>query len=290
MMKSNSKSNMHRLAVLLVVPALACFLWAFAEPEYHYITGDAGDNSAEMLVTLPDSILYFLDDEEVTKTEVDKADPETFFSVNVYKEGFGLPIKDSEKRGVILIYTKEYKEKQKKAEGGEADILPLDKKITFAATQVKDRATGKIKVSSAEYPLVFIDGKEVTAEYYLNEFDQSTERGSNIIVPKVAQRVYGDKAKYGILIITTEKNMGRDKDLPPTIGKIEAVTATNNIQGGSISKDVLFIIDGKVMEKGKFQELSSDDIEKIEIFKDEAAVKLYGEKARNGVVVITKKK
>ncbi|MDB5026288.1 MAG: hypothetical protein JWP78_4043 [Mucilaginibacter sp.] len=52
--------------------------------------------------------------------------------------------------------------------------------------------------------------------------------------------------------------------------------------------DMLFIIDGK--EAKGMKNLSPADIKSISILKDEAAEKRYGEKGRNGVVVITTKK
>jgi TonB-dependent SusC/RagA subfamily outer membrane receptor len=50
----------------------------------------------------------------------------------------------------------------------------------------------------------------------------------------------------------------------------------------------LYIIDGEIMtEKWRQSDISVSDIKSVEILKDEAAIRLYGEKARNGVVFIT---
>ena len=50
----------------------------------------------------------------------------------------------------------------------------------------------------------------------------------------------------------------------------------------------LIIIDGK--ESKGLKTIAPDDIKSITILKDESATKLYGDKAKNGVLIITTKK
>lgn len=51
--------------------------------------------------------------------------------------------------------------------------------------------------------------------------------------------------------------------------------------------DPLVIVDGKEMEMASIREMQTEDIEKIDVIKNETATKLYGVKAINGVVIIT---
>ncbi|WP_051200158.1 M56 family metallopeptidase [Flavobacterium subsaxonicum] len=78
------------------------------------------------------------------------------------------------------------------------------------------------------------------------------------------------KAKSGTATITSFKN--GDKDAAPA--------------------DVLYIIDGIKQKPGSgLSEINPDDIEKIEVRKDtDNIVKLYGEDAKNGVILVTTKK
>ncbi len=55
------------------------------------------------------------------------------------------------------------------------------------------------------------------------------------------------------------------------------------------SNDPLYIVDG-VPYAGNISNLNSDDIETVSILKDAASTALYGNKAANGVVMITTKK
>ncbi|MBT8254336.1 MAG: hypothetical protein HKO90_07295 [Flavobacteriaceae bacterium] len=59
------------------------------------------------------------------------------------------------------------------------------------------------------------------------------------------------------------------------------------IMGGD--EDALYIIDGKEASKEDVQNLGSDDIESIAVLKGESAIKKYGEKAKNGAIIIKKK-
>ena len=78
------------------------------------------------------------------------------------------------------------------------------------------------------------------------------------------------KVKSGMATITSFKN--GDKDAAPA--------------------DVLYIIDGVKQKPGSgLSEINPDDIEKIEVRKDtDNIVKLYGEDAKNGVILVTTKK
>jgi len=54
-------------------------------------------------------------------------------------------------------------------------------------------------------------------------------------------------------------------------------------------KNILFILDGKEISKDEMIKLAPNSIKSIEVFKDEKAIEKFGDKGKNGVVVITKK-
>lgn len=59
---------------------------------------------------------------------------------------------------------------------------------------------------------------------------------------------------------------------------------------GPESESALFILDGKEITKAQLKEINPATLESIQILKDEKAVERYGEKGRNGVVIITSMK
>lgn len=64
--------------------------------------------------------------------------------------------------------------------------------------------------------------------------------------------------------------------------------ATANVRGAEPLKDVLIVLDGVTVESD-LSKLNPNSIESITVLKDAASRALYGEKAKNGVILITTK-
>ncbi|MFW5759572.1 MAG: hypothetical protein ACOCXH_01185 [Cyclobacteriaceae bacterium] len=62
------------------------------------------------------------------------------------------------------------------------------------------------------------------------------------------------------------------------------------IRSKETNKKPLFILDGEIVAENQIQELKPDDIQSINVLKNESAQALYGEKAKNGVIIIKLKK
>ena len=76
----------------------------------------------------------------------------------------------------------------------------------------------------------------------------------------------------------------------------EPATMTVNNAGGNArfqvrgqTDSVLVLLDGKEIPFSKMSEINPDTIKSISVLKDKAAVEQYGEKGRNGVILITSK-
>ena len=66
-----------------------------------------------------------------------------------------------------------------------------------------------------------------------------------------------------------------------------------SLTGFSLDKyegDALLLVDGKEMSKSEMEKINQDKIESVTVLKKESATILYGEKGKNGVVLITLKK
>ena len=110
-------------------------------------------------------------------------------------------------------------------------------------------------------PLYIVDGEETSAAS-IKELDPEQIESVSVMKGETATSVYGEKGKNGAVIITT-KNANQSSPL--------------------------IIIDGKESSVS-IQELDPEQIESIDIWKGEAATSLYGEKGKNGVILITTKK
>ena len=60
--------------------------------------------------------------------------------------------------------------------------------------------------------------------------------------------------------------------------------------GLSNEKGIVYVVNGQLITDSKKIEVQTSDIESIHILKNKEAIEKYGEKAKNGVIIITTKK
>lgn len=122
-------------------------------------------------------------------------------------------------------------------------------------------------------PRVILDGDEATVEI-LKKLDPDKIASVDVLKGEKAIEKFGEKGKYGVIVVTT-KEAQKLSILPSTAEK---------------EFSPLIILDGKEVSPGsELSKIDPDDIATVVVIKDEAAIKKYGEKGRNGVVEITSK-
>lgn len=147
-------------------------------------------------------------------------------------------------------------------------------------------------------PLIIIDGIEQRKDFDLNQIDENTIESVTVLKDKNAISQYGKKGKNGVVLITTKKAAAKQVKnnvknawnleygvMDPPTGK---VLGTNNFNP---DQRPLFVIDGVIKgnDTKSLEMVSPHDIESIVILKDKKATDAYGEKAKDGVVIITTK-
>jgi TonB-dependent SusC/RagA subfamily outer membrane receptor len=105
-----------------------------------------------------------------------------------------------------------------------------------------------------------------------------------------------------IILYKSTSGLAQKANLPLEAQKLPAVLevkspapmATNiRICGpsrNSMANAPLYVIDGKEMAHGDSLKIDPKDIESISILKDKSAIDIYGDRAKNGVIIITSKK
>ncbi|WP_299099389.1 M56 family metallopeptidase [uncultured Winogradskyella sp.] len=93
-------------------------------------------------------------------------------------------------------------------------------------------------------------------------------------------QIYYEDVNSNTTQITKEEN----KNLQTEQNKIDNIRLSN-----SQNPKPLIIVDGKEVHSDSLKKLNPDDIEGIIVLKDEKAIKTYGEKGKNGVIVISLK-
>ena len=68
------------------------------------------------------------------------------------------------------------------------------------------------------------------------------------------------------------------------------VVASDRPNGPDPAKLPMVVLDGKIVDYAQMRAIDTNTISHIDILKDQAAIEKYGDKAKNGVVIITTKK
>jgi len=159
-------------------------------------------------------------------------------------------------------------------------------------------------------PLIVIDGVVQDEEMTLEDVNALDVYHIEIIKDEATVGLYGERARQGVIRITTKAEAApvvrpRDGKVRlsdvriDTLLRLEADSlAIDTLEADSIliqadatvSDGPLIVIDGVVQdEEMTLEEINELDIERIEIVKGEAAIGLYGPRARNGAIQITTK-
>ncbi|MCK9412075.1 MAG: TonB family protein [Prolixibacteraceae bacterium] len=113
-------------------------------------------------------------------------------------------------------------------------------------------------------PLIIFDGKEIDKKE-MDQINPKDIQSISILKDKSATSVYGDKGINGVILITSKQ------------------AALINIDP---AKPPLYIIDGAENDKTTADLLNPSTIDRIFFMKDPLNIASYGEKGKNGVVII----
>ena len=150
----------------------------------------------------------------------------------------------------------------------------------------------KIHEHKGNNNFVFItDDKKGKKGEYIVKVESKNDGDNKGNYTKVWVSKDGDstKLKNIEIIEIDEVSSGTHKVIVKSGDKIHSKHG-NMIFIDSDGKKPLFIVDGKEIKDGKLEDIDQNNIENIEIYKGDKAIEKYGEKAKNGVIIIETKK
>ncbi|WP_052184123.1 M56 family metallopeptidase [Psychroserpens sp. Hel_I_66] len=193
----------------------------------------------------------------------------------------------------------------------ETDTLYLNKNAKNQTWTSKDGTKTTINASEngktysyitkTDEPLFIVDGKIVEKSVF-EDVDSDNIKSINVLKGKSALEAYGKKGNNGVIVMETKSKN------PWVIGEVfevetyeisdsithkkYSIDKKDNVTYDFISnkplKDQpLYILDEKIISQKEFQLINPNDIKRMDIIKDENAKKIYGEKGKNGVIIIT---
>ena len=159
------------------------------------------------------------------------------------------------------------------------------------------------RISESNKPLILVDGKEVSKDTLYSimndEANPNRIKTVSILRSDAALSIYGEKGKHGVYDIELLPNADNHFRITKTQAKFKTKTESfpkqNSVPGiGGLpirgvydGEEPLVVIDGKeVLGPNALSKVSPDRIKSFSVLKSEAALEAYGNKAKNGVIMV----
>ncbi|WP_372937207.1 M56 family metallopeptidase [Seonamhaeicola sp.] len=317
--KSKSK-KLNLLKYVLVIPALAIFLMSFNTKEVFIDTKSLLQDNLQNKnsQTNTESIKTNWNTEFIVEKSFENKDIEMFLISNEFTDTNFKELTEKLKNKGI---TAKFKGIKRNSEGQIIAIkINLSSKQSNANYNISADAPIKpikisieddgksISIGTASHHKAYFISKNGNHEidenenvFFLSDDDGAHETHKEIHIIKADSlkwKTNGKEAKN--IIIKKNKNVevisGDDHEKHIEV-IIESDDDSENkeerifiVKKQSDDKNALFIIDGKEVEKNPIKDLNPEDIESINVLKDESAINKYGNRGKNGVIIITTKK
>jgi beta-lactamase regulating signal transducer with metallopeptidase domain len=185
----------------------------------------------------------------------------------------------------------------------DATLMPKETAMPIDTGVVEVRVIGYGKMDSTKMsnvPLVIVNGKKVTREE-LEGLQPDEIEAINVIKDKKDTEAYGEERREGVILIKTNKKIvdGDTSEVlftRTTKGTVrimmDKLTENTPVRVHQFSgSKPLIIIDGEKMAYDfKINSINPSEIESIEVLKNNSSIDFYGEEAKDGVIIITRKK
>ena len=180
-----------------------------------------------------------------------------------------------------------------------------NQKNTFVISDDEDGKVFELKGKEGEtYDIIKADTLESDGKLFKlkgNVVIQSQNKDGNIfihsdddkdgkVIIKSSESTLWSDDKKGKVIIESSGNTLWHNDDDNTIAFQTIGKGKNKIFVSGDNNKALFIIDGKEVTKKEFDNLDTDNIESVNVLKGKSATEKYGNKGKNGVIVVTTKK
>ncbi|MDR2910403.1 MAG: TonB-dependent receptor plug domain-containing protein [Bacteroidales bacterium] len=165
--------------------------------------------------------------------------------------------------------------------------LSGDINVIGYGTQSKN-STGTNGIANKNKPLFILDGQKI-GNQEMDKIDPNTIESITVLKDGEAVAKYGEDAKNGVIIIRTKEYVKNTQ--PETAStKKEIRFAGNEVNVTSDNlEEILLIVNGKEVSPDTYKALNPAEIESIEVIKDVEAVSTYGDKGKNGVIIVEMK-
>ena len=164
---------------------------------------------------------------------------------------------------------------------------------TSAAVAQQDAAPDEVVLSSeSDGPVVLFDGEEITQQE-LGAIDVKKIGSIEILDGEQARAQFGKYGSFGAIVVTSASQAPAVVETVTT-GTVAAGAPSEPVRDEvqmSFSPDKAYyvILDGKPSDMATLNALDPGRIDEIQVHKGTDAVELFGDKAKEGAIVVTTK-
>jgi len=179
------------------------------------------------------------------------------------------------------------------------DTVKIDTSRTKNRGHLLSDQIGSLKVrgtSDVLGNLLFVLDGVVVSKKELDVVAQEQIESITVLKDKSATAIYGERAKDGVVLITTKKGNVNGKSEKELKGKVAGFMIKQDSVGATKSHKikypvhVLYVIDGVKTSSEDMKGVDPNNIESIHVIKDALAMVKYGHEGKNGVIEVTTKK
>jgi len=203
MMKKETSNPLKKLAVILLIPAICLFFWAFSEPEYHVTTVESTvsqNDSVKNQNNSTDRPLIFVNGEKFFSS-VNEINPE-----QIDKDTSGVKFYDEKGKNELLVIKTQRTNKSSNNLNTDSVNININDSIVYRGVYTtcspENQNQFNIRGILSGSPLYIVDGKETNG---IDTISAGDIKRMIIINNKNATDSYGEKGKNGVILITTKK-------------------------------------------------------------------------------------
>jgi TonB family protein len=281
MMKQTISSPLRKLRLLLVFPLIAGVFYAFSAPEYKFIQAE---EVAKPLTQNEKTIKGKVTDEsgKPLKSASVIISGKTIGTITDNDGKFMLTVTDNSP--IVVSYVGFHTAKMDPDFEHEMNFILKTEVVKIGFPDKAEKTATSPGIS--DKVLIVIDGKKST-KAEMEELAPDKIQSINVLKDKKAAEKYGENSKDGVIEIVLKTI---DNSTTPQTFKVQANLPLKFRNTGGAGNQPLHVIDGVITENFNSNNISPESIESISVLKNESATILYGDKGKDGVILITTKK
>lgn len=224
---------------------------------------------------------YEIDGKKVSEEDIKKIKHEDIHSIDMKLETGKTEDGKEKKTNLIKVFTKAYAKEHN---------LPMQDSLKgrLSGVRIRSNPNGESRKltfrSNAEKgKIVWVVNEKVVESEEADKLDPNNISSVYVVKDKTEIATYGDDVEGVIKIITKDSPLAVNR--PKTNQHVTISTSAKDLPNNAI-----YFIDDKQASKKDVDNLKSDKIKTVKVIKGDKAVKDYGDKGKNGVILITTRK